>query len=154
MTPSQRGFAESVAALAYCNPFLPERIEHERAALGDEFIESGADWNVHAKLGDDHPNVQKLARDSDALATELADKLARGAAAGDADRRLYEDLALFVLYHRFRADFEALMSFDEGGDDASFFLDDDFAAGLEFGDGAKVFDDDVVNEEFLVASRA
>ena len=52
------------------------------------------------------------------------------------------------------ADFEALMSFDEGGDDASFFLDDDFAAGLEFGDGAKVFDDDVVNEEFLVASRA
>ena len=109
LTQRKRAFAASISNLAYCNPFLPERIEHERAALGDEFIESGADWNVHAKLGDDHPNVQKLARDSDALATELADKLARGAAGGDADRRLYEDLALFVLYHRFRADFEALI---------------------------------------------
>ena len=39
---SDQPFVESVARLAYCNPFLPERIEHERAALGPRMREEGA----------------------------------------------------------------------------------------------------------------
>ena len=35
--PAERRLAETVARLAYCNPFLPERIELERRALGDAF---------------------------------------------------------------------------------------------------------------------
>ena len=30
-------FLRAASRLAFCNPFLPERVEHERAALGREF---------------------------------------------------------------------------------------------------------------------
>ena len=33
LTAGQREFAQAVQRIIYCNPFLPERIEHERAAL-------------------------------------------------------------------------------------------------------------------------
>ena len=32
--PADRGLVEAVSQLVYCNPFLPERIEFEQAALG------------------------------------------------------------------------------------------------------------------------
>ena len=44
---SDHPFIEAVSRLAYCNPFLPERIEHEQAALGPAFAEGGQPWNVH-----------------------------------------------------------------------------------------------------------
>ena len=34
-TDEQRRVAVGFSKLIYCNPFLPERIEHERDALGD-----------------------------------------------------------------------------------------------------------------------
>ena len=41
-----RRFGESVRQMTASNPFLPARIAAERAALGDEFEERGADWNT------------------------------------------------------------------------------------------------------------
>ena len=41
-TASQRRFASTIAELLYANPFLPERIEREREALGDDFEEASA----------------------------------------------------------------------------------------------------------------
>ena len=42
---AERRFAEAVQRMNASNPFLPERIAAERAALGAEFEERGADWN-------------------------------------------------------------------------------------------------------------
>ena len=39
-TPAERQFATAVGRLTHCNPFLPERIEWERVALGDDFDSS------------------------------------------------------------------------------------------------------------------
>ena len=39
-------FLESVAKVSYANPFLAERIDYERQALGSEFDESQANWNL------------------------------------------------------------------------------------------------------------
>src|SRR5258705_295327 len=38
MNSSQRSFLENVSRFAYANPFLPERVECERALLGAEFV--------------------------------------------------------------------------------------------------------------------
>ena len=34
----ERAFAEAISRLAYCNPFLVERIACEREALGADFV--------------------------------------------------------------------------------------------------------------------
>ena len=47
LTTSERRFAEAVVSLTYCSPLLPARIAHGRAALGDGFDVSEADWNLH-----------------------------------------------------------------------------------------------------------
>ena len=46
LEPAERPFASAMSRLTYCNPFLPERIDLERQALGDAFIQVDADWNV------------------------------------------------------------------------------------------------------------
>ena len=115
MTAAERDFARSVANLTYCNPFLSERIKLERIALGGAFIESGSDWNVHAEMREDHPNVTTLSQRSRKLADALADRLAQGARPSKSDAELYEDLAIYVLYHLCREDFEEVLQ--ESGSD-------------------------------------
>ena len=50
LNPEERTFLTSVTRVSYANPFLSERIDYEREALGAEFDESHANWNL---LGDD-----------------------------------------------------------------------------------------------------
>jgi hypothetical protein len=56
----EREFAETVSRLVYCNPFLPERVELERRALGDDFV--GFERVLNMRAGDDllAENVQRL----------------------------------------------------------------------------------------------
>ena len=53
-------FAEAISSLAYCNPFLPERLAHERAALGPEYVEADVVWNVTQDWEGNRPNIHKL----------------------------------------------------------------------------------------------
>ncbi len=101
MTAAERRFAGSIAELLYSNPFLPERIEREREALGEEFDESMAEWNLRGDISTDHPNVGKLLDRCEHLAEATREKLKRDTPSRD-DLQLYEDLVLFVLYYRFR----------------------------------------------------
>ena len=41
-----RVFAQTIKKLLDSNPFLPERIEYEREALGDDYKEMKLPWNV------------------------------------------------------------------------------------------------------------
>jgi hypothetical protein len=43
---AERRFLSAVSDLVNCNPFLPERLASEQAALGLEFIASGPVWSV------------------------------------------------------------------------------------------------------------
>jgi len=83
LTGSDRGFAQAIAALVHANPFLPERIEWERAALGPDFVATGTLWHARSDL-DDHPNLAKLSRRVEALAETLRGRLAAGARPGAA----------------------------------------------------------------------
>jgi hypothetical protein len=40
----------AVVQLAYCNHFLPERVELERAALGSEFVGGEAVWSPSVRI--------------------------------------------------------------------------------------------------------
>ncbi|MEX2389172.1 MAG: sigma 54-interacting transcriptional regulator [Phycisphaeraceae bacterium] len=108
-TNPQRRFVDAVAELAYCNPFLPERIGFERQALGDEFQPHGSDWNVYLDVDDVHPNVQRLLERSQQTLDAARQRLRDGLTPGDDEAARYEELVMFTHYHRFRDGFDRLL---------------------------------------------
>jgi DNA-binding NtrC family response regulator len=100
--PSERAFAEAMSALAYCNPFLPERLEWERKALGPRFVEAPRSFGRQLIWELDHvnPNVAALSKKIATLVGKLRQRLAQGVDAAEPDLVLYQDLALSRLYRR------------------------------------------------------
>src|SRR4051812_29675678 len=96
---AERNFADCVAKLVYTNPFLPERIERERAALGEAFIEGDRVWNALADPQRELSNVCTIGDRADALVRSLRERLATGAKASREELDLYEQLVFYVLYH-------------------------------------------------------
>ena len=92
----------AVADVAYCNPFLPERIDYERRALGANFVESETPWNMR---GDDpdtpHVNPLRLAAQVEHLVGLLRERLANGSTATPQELMLYEDAVLYLLLYRY-----------------------------------------------------
>lgn len=102
-TAEERHLAEGVREVMYANPFLPERIEGERHVLGAAFTEESADWNRLPELEDDPDNVKEILERSHKLTCELRERLDAGkSGVTEAELALYEDLAVFVLYHHSR----------------------------------------------------
>lgn len=101
--------AVAVGAVLSANPFLPERIEHERAALGGQFREQAAAWNLSAPLADDPPNVQQLLTRARQVIDAVRARAARKVRAAATDPQRYEDLALLILYHDARAGLDDLI---------------------------------------------
>lgn len=100
-TAAERRFAENVAQLAYCNPFLPERIAWERAALGNAFDERYAHWNLDSAAPLSANVLQIVARGEQLLAA-VHERVAPAQLADAHEQQLYDDVLLFVLFHRFR----------------------------------------------------
>ncbi|HEY3498767.1 MAG TPA: sigma 54-interacting transcriptional regulator [Polyangiaceae bacterium] len=104
----ERRFAAAIARIAYDNPFSPERIESERAALGGVFTESGSVWSpdgAHLESRGFHrerPNVIQLRDLSWRLALEIRQRLEqKRAELRSDDLSLYEDLCLYALFARY-----------------------------------------------------
>src|SRR5262245_19621282 len=108
-TPTQHRFAQAVADLSYCNPFLPERIELERAALGDAFDESSAVWSKQIQWQEERSNVTRINDGTDQLVTQVHELLGRGERGSPGEFELYEDLVNYLLYQRYRRQLAALI---------------------------------------------
>src|SRR2546421_1913171 len=104
-TPEERRFATEIRALVYGNPFVEDRIIHEQRALGGDYIASQPYWSYQFDL-DRKSNIDLLDERSAALAAKLR---RRAADANERDRRLYDDLATYVLYERYREQLVALV---------------------------------------------
>jgi transcriptional regulator with AAA-type ATPase domain len=102
LSPSERAFAGSVTAVSYCNPFLPERMELEQQALGEQFVATDVVWSRHLDWERERANVQLLGRRATALAEACRAKLEAGMKGSSAEIGLYEDLVNYVLYDRHR----------------------------------------------------
>jgi DNA-binding NtrC family response regulator len=116
LSSPERAFLHAVADVAYCNPFLPEHVAYERAALGADFVESEAWWNLR---GDDpttpHVNPLHIAERVTPLIDAIRTRLASGNAASPDDSGLYEDAVLFVLFYRYAdALYEVIVRTQEG----------------------------------------
>lgn len=107
MQSEERRLLESLSALARCNPFLPERIERERDALGAAFEPRNAVWSK--SLDRDNPNVAKLVAIAEPVAQTLRKRFDEEERASFEDKRLYEELVYYLLYYRFEEDFERAM---------------------------------------------
>ncbi|MGH9423061.1 MAG: hypothetical protein ACRD3J_24000, partial [Thermoanaerobaculia bacterium] len=113
-TAAERTLALDIAALVYANPFLEERITHERRILGDGYVESQPYWSLL-------PDAKRDAT-IDAIAVccgELVEKLRgrlRDARPSRDDFRLYDDVAIYFLYERYR---EAFFELIERGEAAT-----------------------------------
>jgi transcriptional regulator with AAA-type ATPase domain len=107
LNAEDHGFLESVARVSLANPFLAERIDYERRALGPHFDESQANWNL---LGDDPEtqqiNTRKIAERAYSIIAGIRLQLKKGVAAGRKELQLYEDTVLFLLYYYYAQRFK------------------------------------------------
>lgn len=102
LTNQQAVFLRAVSNLAYANPFLRERVEWERAALGAEFLEGEPVWSQQVKDPQrPRANVWKIAEKLAPVAEQLRDRLGGGAQASGEELALYEDAVLYLLYQRY-----------------------------------------------------
>ncbi len=97
----ERQVTEAIAQLAYCNPFLGERVELERQVLGEEFTPFFAMWHPRADIEDDNPNVVRIAAVAEDLVAGMRRRLVQGVKPTESERQLYQDLCFYVLYYRY-----------------------------------------------------
>ncbi|MGD8862857.1 MAG: sigma 54-interacting transcriptional regulator [Myxococcales bacterium] len=95
---TERQAAEAIAELCYTNPFLPERIELERRALGAAHRDVQQAWNLGPQ--GENPNLDALAERASGLLEDARAKLRGGAPRDAADTALYEDLIRYHVYYR------------------------------------------------------
>jgi DNA-binding NtrC family response regulator len=101
-SPRERRFLESVANLGYCNPFLPERVELERAALGREFVEGGPVWSPSVSDPNaTRPNVLRLHEKLPEAIEAARAKLSSAAEIAADEVTIYEECVHSLLYQRY-----------------------------------------------------
>jgi len=102
-TEAERRILKAVSNLAYANPFLPERTQFERAALGRDYVHSAPVWS--ASVSDPEapsPNVARLHARLSPLIESIGKRIA---AATPEERVIYEDNVHYLLYQRYYSDF-------------------------------------------------
>jgi len=100
LSRTERSFLRAVSQLAYCNPFLPERIESERAALGADFVEGEPVWSLPVDQPErPRANAWLIAGKLEPLVEQLRARLS--AEVREEDLALYEDGVLHLLYQRY-----------------------------------------------------
>jgi transcriptional regulator with AAA-type ATPase domain len=124
----ERSFLSAVSQLAYCNPFLPERAECERAALGREYEEGEPVWSLPVEDPErPRANVWRINARLEPLAEQLRTRLLASNQVREPDLVLYEDAIIHLLYNRYYPKFfETSFGKDAAKEDAgrwSFYRD-------------------------------
>lgn len=101
--------AKSISGLAYCNPFLPERIDYEREILGANFDEKEAAWNTQAGHFGDRLNLDKIVALIDNFVSKIQRRFQAGTKGSAKETGLYKDAALFFIYHKYHENFQGLI---------------------------------------------
>jgi DNA-binding NtrC family response regulator len=120
LPPSERIFAEAIEKVNAANPFLPERIAAEHAALGSSFIETGAAWNTRPPSSESHINVLRITERCGELIERVRRETAADAKISPVEWTLYEEVVIYWLYQTYATRFDrvilaALEGKGEGG---------------------------------------
>ena len=92
----ERDVVCAVAALVDCNPFLPERMDLERRALGDAFVPATTVWHAEGDAAISNPNGVHLRALVERIGAQLQKRLATGTRATPAELADYQALVLAV----------------------------------------------------------
>lgn len=94
--------AEAIGQIGYCNPFLPERLALERAALGGDFRCADPVINLppDADIKTIFPNFVALRERAEVLSETMRLKLLSGATPTEHELRNYQNMAMYLLYNR------------------------------------------------------
>ena len=96
----ERSLLRITSDLAYSNPFVPERVELEHAALGSEFVAGEPVWSVQVEDPDQpRTNVWKIIALLEPLVERLRQHLEHAHDVSASDLALYQDAVLQVIYH-------------------------------------------------------
>ena len=107
-SPAERRFLTAVANMAYANPFLPERLEYEKAALGREFVPGGPVWSASVTDPDaEPPNVVRLHARLEPMLEAIHARLENASDMSAADLAIYEESVHEMLYERYYRRFAA-----------------------------------------------
>ena len=108
----ERVIVEALSKLTHVNPFLPERIGHERDVLGGAFVPGRVVWNVDADLDGMNPNLTRLESAAGELSTRVRERIAGGVKPSADEAALYEDLVLYYVYARYEREWRATLDRD------------------------------------------
>jgi DNA-binding NtrC family response regulator len=101
---------EAFQAINTANPFLPERVDLERGILGSKYVEVGAVRTLRPDSEASNPNYLSLLKRAETLLEAARSKLSDSATrATETELELYENLAIYTLYHRWALEFEELV---------------------------------------------
>ncbi len=100
-TDRERPIVEAIAALADCNPFLPEWVALQRRALGEAFVTGGGVWHAEGDPAKLDPNAQRLRAVAEELGNDSRQRLAGGAKATAAELTSYRGLVHYLLFQRY-----------------------------------------------------
>lgn len=103
-----RHFLTAVAGLGYANPFLPERIDFEKAALGREFQPSAPVWSVSVTAPEAAPpNVTAIYRKLNDRIALVRDAVSAAPDVSSEELAIYEETVHYFLYQRYYSAFAA-----------------------------------------------
>jgi transcriptional regulator with AAA-type ATPase domain len=115
----EREVLRALSDLAMGNPFLPERVESERQALGDDFQPVTPVWHEGGDLDAENPNVDRISALGERFAEELRARLVEGARASREELQEYEGLVFYLLYYRYLSVFYDLIERGKQGRSSS-----------------------------------
>ena len=103
LSASEWRVAEAIAGIGYVNPFLPERMELEKIALGAQCVRSQPflQYRPDCSVRDMFPNAAQLRLRSEQLLDKMRTKLIAHASATERELQVYENLVLYQLYARY-----------------------------------------------------
>ena len=105
----ERQLARLLGSLSYSNPFSLDQVRTERAILGEHYVGGDRALSFHPNAPNPMKNLDGLKQHARPLIYMAREKLVHGATPIEDEMTVYEELSLFVLFHRYRIQFEQVI---------------------------------------------
>lgn len=114
LNPTEAKLCQSLAKLAFCNPFLPERIKLEQEILDEAYQDHGSFWHART-LPLANPNIQHIQAKANQLANRLRKRIDEKGLPPQKILASYHDMITLLLYQQYEPKFQTLLDEKRNG---------------------------------------